>query len=219
MQRPSRATHAQTIADELRRLIRSGELPAGTHLRQLEVARSFAVSITPVREAFTALAREGFVRQDAHRGVVVFVPSVADLRENYEIRIALEPLATELAATQITDAQLAELEALVAEMRVAIRKDLPRYASELNPTFHALIYRAALRPRLAEIIEQLRDASAAYLQLLVLKPQPARYLNSAHREHEEILAALGAHARERAAEAMRLHLEHNRDQILASLPG
>jgi DNA-binding GntR family transcriptional regulator len=214
----SKATRALTIADELRRMIRSGELAAGARLRQADVARSFDVSITPVREAFTSLAREGFVTQDAHRGVVVFMPSAADLLENYEIRIALEPLATEIAATKIDDERLAELTALCTEMRGAIRKDRPRYASELNPTFHALIYRAAERPRLSEIIEQLRDASAAYIQLLVLRPQPAVYYASAQREHEEILDALVARKPRHAAAVMKGHLEHNRDQIMAVLP-
>jgi DNA-binding GntR family transcriptional regulator len=198
-------------------MIRSGQLEAGARLRQADVARSFDVSITPVREAFTALAREGFVRQDAHRGVVVFMPSAEDLLENYEIRIALEPLATGIAASRIGE-ELVELEALRMEMRAAIRTDLRRYAQELNPAFHTLIYRAAQRPRLAEIIEQLRDAGAAYIQLLVLRPQPARYLASAQKEHEEILDALKARKAKVAAAAMKRHLEHNRDQIMASLP-
>jgi DNA-binding GntR family transcriptional regulator len=214
----AQGTRALIIADELRRMIRTGELQAGSRLRQAEVAKSFSVSITPVREAFTALAREGFVRQDAHRGVVVFMPSASDLRENYEIRIALEPLATEIAASKISEEQLQRLHALRGEMRRAIRDDLPRYATELNPAFHTLIYQAAERPRLTEIIEQLRDAAAAYTRLLVLRPQPARYLTSAQKEHEEILDALKAHEPVRAAAAMKLHLEHNRDQITASLP-
>ena len=105
-------------------MIRTGELPAGTHLRQNEIASRFGVSSTPVREAFTSLAREGLVRQDAHRGVVVFVPSREDLEQNYEIRIALEPLATELAAKNVTNDDLARLDALLAEMRITIKSDV-----------------------------------------------------------------------------------------------
>ena len=49
------------------------------------------------------LARQGLVRHDVQRGVVVFTPSEEDVRENYELRIALEPLATEIAARTMTD--------------------------------------------------------------------------------------------------------------------
>src|ERR1700747_1182118 len=96
-------TRAAAVADGIREMIRSGELPPGTHLRQTDFAERFGVSTTPVREAFVALAREGLVTQDAHRGVVVFRPSLQELDEIYEIRIALEPLATEIAAKQLSE--------------------------------------------------------------------------------------------------------------------
>jgi DNA-binding GntR family transcriptional regulator len=214
---PAALTRSATVANELRKMIRSGELPAGTRLRQVDIAQRFQVSTTPVREAFTSLAREGLVRQDAHRGVIVFMPAKDDLEQNYEIRLALEPLATRVAASNATEADIAALDALLIEMRAALRKDLVKYGSELNPRFHATIYDAALRPRLAELISQLRDASAAYTQLLSHKPQPASYLRAAQDEHEAIVAAIKARAPKRAADAMTRHLTHNRDQILASM--
>jgi DNA-binding GntR family transcriptional regulator len=208
---------ASGVAAELRRLIRSGELPAGTRLRQVDIAERFGVSTTPVREAFTSLAQEGLVIQDAHRVVVVFVPSRENLQENYEMRLVLEPLATELAAKAITPEELAELDALCDEMRKAIRKDLVRYGKELNPRFHRTIYAAAQRPRLAELIEQLRDDAAAYIQLLALREQPLEYLTMARQEHEQIVEALRAGASKRAAKTMIQHLQHNADRIMASL--
>ncbi|MCW2985379.1 MAG: transcriptional regulator, GntR family [Conexibacter sp.] len=214
---PLALTRAAAVADELRRRIRSGEIPAGTRLRQMEVASWFKVSTTPVREAFTSLASEGFVRQDAHRGVVVFVPSHDDLVQNYEIRLALEPLATEIAASTISAEELDQLDALLVEMRASLLKDRPRYGAVLNPRFHAAIYAAAQRPRLFELIQGLRDASSAYVQLLALRPQPPEYLEAAQTEHEDIVAALRANAPKRAAKAMTKHLQHNRDQILAAL--
>jgi DNA-binding GntR family transcriptional regulator len=211
------STRSAAVADELRRLIRSGELAPGERLRQVDIAERFGVSTTPVREAFTALAQEGLLIQDAHRGVVVFVPSPHDLQENYEMRIALEPLATELAAKSITPEELAQLDALLAEMREAVRSDVPRYGKELNPSFHRTIYAAARRPRLAETIEQLREAAAAYLQVLVAHELPREYLRQAQREHEEIVDALQAGASKRAAKIMTQHLQHNADRIMASL--
>lgn len=210
-------TRASVVTDELRRMIRAGELPAGSRLRQTDIAQRFGVSTTPVREAFTSLAREGLVKQDAHRGVVVFVPSRDDLTQNYEIRLALEPMAAGFAATQATAEDVAVLEGLLEEMRVAVHQDTPRHAAELNPAFHRRIYAAAQRPRLAELIEQLRDAAASYTQVLSLTPQPDGYLDGAQHDHERILEAIKAGDSEAAEVAMTDHLSVNRDQIMASL--
>ena len=121
-------TRAGAVAERLRDLIRSGELPSGAHLRQDEIAARFGVSTTPVREAFVALEREGLVRRHPHRGVVVFVPSVEELDEVYEIRAMLEPLATEIATKKLTEDDLVALERIVADMRTA----RPKRYLELN---------------------------------------------------------------------------------------
>jgi DNA-binding GntR family transcriptional regulator len=204
------STRAEMVVSELRRMIQSGELPAGTHLRQANVAKQFGLSTTPVREAFTALAREGLVTQDAHRGVVVFEPQFSDLTENYEIRGVLEPLATKLAAEALTDEELADLDQLVAKMRA--EKDLQIY-TDLNRQFHSRIYAAAKRPRLLAMIESLRDAADAYIRLNATRPRIATYHRQVHREHEAIAKALSKHDGARAAQLMSEHLLHNRRQL------
>src|SRR5882724_2835899 len=129
-------TRAGAVAQRLREMITSGELPLGSRLRQNEIAARLGVSSTPVREAFLLLAREGLVHQDTHRGAVVFSPTVADVQENYEIRIALECLAIELATRQLGPRQLDELDALLVRMNEALRTDLALHTKVLNRQFH-----------------------------------------------------------------------------------
>lgn len=210
-------TRASAVATELRRRILSGELAPGTRLRQIEISEQLGVSTTPVREAFSALTREGLVRHDVHRGVVVFKPSIDDIREIYEIRIELEPLATGLAAGAITDATLDDLEAIAAEMQVALVEDPVHHTAVLNPKFHAMIYEAADRPRLLDLITSLREASLAYLSRVANQEMTPEYAKAVQQEHEEIVAALRKRNPRRAAKAMRGHLEVNRDQIMRSL--
>jgi DNA-binding GntR family transcriptional regulator len=207
-------TRAEFVAAELRRQIVSGELPAGAKLRQAEVADQFDLSTTPVREAFTALAREGLVRQDAHRGVVVFRPTLGEIRENYEIRMALEPLATELATKRVDEAMLSRLDQLLDEMNQPI--DAARGPS-LNRDFHRTIYAASGRQHLLRMIEQLRDSADTYVRLLVAKHPPG-YYDAVRREHADIVAAIRASAPKRASKAMRAHLQHNLDQLKDLLP-
>jgi DNA-binding GntR family transcriptional regulator len=206
-------TRAEFVADELRRMIVRGELHAGERLRQVEIAKRFSVSTTPVREAFTSLAREGLLRQDAHRGFVVFLPTRDDLRENYEIRQALEPLATALAAESATDAELDAIAELHQKMLGPV---VGREGIDLNREFHIAIYTAARRPLLLQHIDRLRDSAAAYVQLLVAKHPPA-YDDEVRHEHGDIVAALRSRAPDRAREAMAAHLQHSYEAISALL--
>jgi len=195
-------TRAGLVAERLRVMIQSGELPPGSVLRQNEIAERFGVSTTPVREAFAVLLRDGLVRQAAHRSVIVFQPSLEELAEIYEIRCVLEPYATEVAAKKITPEQHRELETIIEEMR----KAKPQRYVELNRILHSRIYEIAGRPRLADIIESLRKTSASYINLFI-QHQNADFHRTAHSQHEQIVEALGARRGKQAAKVMREHLQ------------
>lgn len=219
---PIPGTRAAAVGAELRRLILSGELPLGTKLRQVEISERFGVSTTPVREAFTTLAREGLVQQDAHRGVKVILPDQDDLRENYEIRILLEPSAARHAASRIGERELEELERQAVRMKDA-SGDLDPLVEEAeradaNREFHRIIYDAAGRPRMAELIEQLRNSADVFIRLGIARP-PLGYRKRAGREHAAILKALRAGDGERAAAETSNHLERSFEQISKSLAG
>jgi len=203
-------TRAGAVAERVRELIRSGELAPGTPLRQDQIAARFGVSSTPVREAFLALEREGLVRRHPHRGVVVFMPSVEELNELYEMRAVLEPLATEIAAKKLSDDDLATLERIVTEMRTA----RPKRFVELNDELHTRIYDAADRPRLRELIDGLREPAANYISMN-LDLYDRRYRDEVQAEHEAVVEALRSRAAKRAARVMREHLEHSGEHIVS----
>lgn len=196
----------QTITDaliqQLRSDIRTGVIAPGTRLRQLEVAARFNVSTTPVREAFTALEREGLLVSSPHRGVVVFHPTVDDLRETYEIRIALEALATKLAVEQATDAEIEQLRKIVDQMEAA--KNNTRYAA-LNTEFHSRIYAIPRRPKLEKLLNDLRASAEVYLRLYATF---APSTEESHRDHVAILEAFQKRDGEAAGAAMATHLGH-----------
>jgi DNA-binding GntR family transcriptional regulator len=211
-------TRAGAVAKRIREMITSGELPLGSRLRQNDLAEKLGVSSTPVREAFLALSREGLVHQDTHRGAVVFEPTRADVQENYEMRIALESLAAELAAKRITKSELDQLDELLVRMREALRGDIDLHTKVLNGQFHSIIYRAAGRPKLLEYIQTLRDTAVIYQALLIQPDVSGDYLDDVQAEHEEIVAALRARAPKRAARATAAHLGNNLAQTMARLP-
>jgi DNA-binding GntR family transcriptional regulator len=204
-------TVSASVAANLREDIVSGRLESGTRLRQVEIARRFGVSTTPVREALAALQSEGLVRLHPQRGAVVFVPTVESLREHYEIRGALEALAAARAAERFDPARGEALAAMLDEM--AAGPGVERYL-ELNLRFHSGLYELADRPRLVEMIETLRDASSAYLHIYATRDFPSARLDA---EHREILSACRAGEPARAAAAVRHHLSQTVEHVARRL--
>jgi DNA-binding GntR family transcriptional regulator len=198
----TKVTIPEQIAAALRQDIVTGRLAAGMRLRQVEIAQRFGVSTTPVREAFALLQSDGLVRIDTHRGVTVFLPTMPDLIEHYEIRRALEMLAVEKAAERFQAKDAPALIAILDEMRAT--SDPARYV-ERNQAFHLRLYRLSGRLRLVAMIEDLRNASLAYNHLYAAAdvPRDAERLDA---EHREILAACLARDPERAAAAVRDHI-------------
>ena len=205
-------TVAGQVAERLRAEIVAGERPAGSRLRQLEIARAYGVSTTPVREALATLQLQGLVRLHPQRGAVVFVPDVDDLREHYEIRAALEALAAAKAAERFVFEWAVPLRGYLDEMREA--PPAARYIA-LNQRFHTELYAHSGCPKLTQMIAGLRDASSSYLHIYrAAEDFPVARLDA---EHSEILAACLARDPERAARAVREHLQHTVAHVAARL--
>ncbi len=199
----TKLTIAEQIAAALRKEITTGQIAAGTRLPQVEIAQRFGVSTTPVREAFGLLQSEGLVQIDTHRGVTVFLPTVQDLVEHCEIRMALEMLAVEKAAEHFQPQDAPPLVAILDEMLAT--SDAARYVA-LNHQFHLKLYGLAKRVRLVTMIEELRTASLAYNRLYASDglPKDAERLDG---EHRAILAACQANDPAAAADAVRHHIQ------------
>ena len=205
-------TIAGQVAERLKAEILAGERPPGARLRQVEIARAYGVSTTPVREALATLQRQGLVRLHPQRGAVVFLPSVDDLRHHYEIRAALEALAAAKAAERFEPEWAAPLDALLAQMRHDI--EASEYVA-LNQRFHTTLYEHSGRAQLVAMIAALRDASSAYLHIYrAAEDFPAERLDV---EHRAILAACMARDPERAAAATRAHLENTVEHVASRL--
>ncbi|MDQ2716016.1 MAG: GntR family transcriptional regulator [Chloroflexota bacterium] len=209
----TKLTIAEQIAAALRHEIVTGQLVAGTRLPQIETAQRFGVSTTPVREAFGLLQSDGLVQIDPHRGVTVFLPTIQDLVEHYEIRMALEMLAVEKVAEHFQAQDAPPLVAILDEMHAT--NDTVLYV-ERNQQFHVRLYRLSGRVRLVTMIEELRNVSIAYNHLYAAAdvPKGAQRLDT---EHREILAACQANDPARAISAVRHHIQQTIVHIMKVL--
>ena len=96
-------TMAEYALEELREAIILGELEPGTPLRLDELARSLGMSISPIREAVRQLEALGLAKHVPHQGAKVLDFDVDDLRDLFEVRLALESIAVRRAAERSHD--------------------------------------------------------------------------------------------------------------------
>ena len=106
----------EQVAERLRTRILAHALPPGSWIDEQSIAAEYGISRTPLREALKVLASEGLVTMKLRRGAYVTEVSERDLSEVFHLLALLEGDAAGMVATQASDAELAELEALHHEL-------------------------------------------------------------------------------------------------------
>lgn len=142
-------------ASRLRSMILSGELPPGSRMRELQLCEQLGVSRTPVREALRTLAAEGLVDLLPNRSVVVSQLHAPDLEHLFQVFGTIEGLAAELACERITEAEIAEIGRLLAEMVDCHgRKERAPYM-QINQQIHRRTVEIAANPVLMSVWQSL----------------------------------------------------------------
>lgn len=111
-----RVTRTEEAYRKIKDHIQSGSYKKGDRLTQLGLCEALKMSRTPVREALKILERDGYVDLDPGMGVYVRGVSSEDIREIFEVREGLEPVAARLAACRAGRRELAAIEAPLLEM-------------------------------------------------------------------------------------------------------
>lgn len=175
------------------------------------LAERFGVSRAPAREALQRLRRTDLVRAVPRLGYVVTPISLRDYDEIFQMRLALEPLATELAtarlaAGRVDGADLAQLAAAVAAV-VAEEEGGQRGAhlAQVNAEFHREIARLSGNVRLERTVGALLDELERVMHLL---SHDREGLAEVRDEHPELLRVMEGGDAAAARELMRAQLEH-----------
>jgi len=221
----------QQLARSITDGIKGGAYPRGRRLpSERDLAEKFGVSRPTVREAMIALEIQGFVESRHGSGVYVThrAPSLdggADLDigpfELTEARRVVEAEACALAATSVTDAEIAELEAILQDLAneasAPDHADEPSWAERADRRFHVLIAQATRNSALVSVVEMLWDLR---YRSPLCREMLGRARASGDRprleEHREIFEALAARDPQAARAAMRDHLTRVIDGLLAA---
>lgn len=197
---PTRATAA---ADELRRRILDGEYPAGMQLRQAVLAEELGISRIPFREALILLEAEGLVQMEAHKGAVVADFSPEEVEELFEFRALLEPALLEKSAPLLTEADYAELDAILREYSDELRAQNPGRWGALNTALHSVLYRRAKSPRMLATADQLLKSTDRFARMQIYYTDGRE---RAEREHLEIVTDCRAGNIKKASRLLRQHI-------------
>lgn len=203
------------VYQEIKNLILQAEIMPGQKLHHQELSDRLGVSRTPVREALTRLAQEGYVSLLPNRGFICKEIGMQEAEELYDLREALEAFAVERAVHRLTPDALERLSERVR-----------RYGDDVHKRFtrERLIYDQNIHLEIAALAgnETLRRALKQVFERIILKRRidglydEARGL-SAHREHVAILEAMRRRDSQRVVRLMRAHIQAGKENVLADL--
>ncbi len=210
------------LARKLLAALASGQYKVGDRLpAERELAADYAVSRPTVREAIIALEVQGLVEVRVGSGAYVRrLPGAGDIPgfnitafELTEARLLFEGEAAALAATQIADAEIAELETLVRA--IADENERIGGTEQADRAFHVAIARATRNTAIANTVEELwRLRSTSPESALLHAKARSANVKPVVDEHSAVLDALRAHDPAAARAAMRAHLSAVLDSLL-----
>ncbi|WP_433223205.1 FadR/GntR family transcriptional regulator [Dactylosporangium sp. CS-047395] len=211
-------TAAEHVRSQLIELIESGEFAVGQRLpSEAELAKSFEVSRSVIREALHSVSALGLTRSYAGKGTFVdaqFAPSQLLTgqylpRDLHEVRRTLEVPLAALAAERRSRTDLKTMTALLVRFRA---EQDPSIRVGIDADFHVAIATATANPLFPRLVSELR--SVLQEQAIAAAAVSGRAVQAAD-EHDAILAAISKRDAEGAAQAMRLHLAAVEDTVTA----
>jgi DNA-binding GntR family transcriptional regulator len=170
-------------------------------LDERQLSHDLCVSRTPIREALSVLEQEGFVRSVPRRGLIVVRKSKRELVEMITVWAAIESMAARLAASLVTETDLAELHALVDVFQEDPSEQISEY-SRANMAFH----KAIIRMGGVELMTGLTDN--LFIHMRAVRAVTMTQDNRAQRsivDHRNIIAALERRDAEEAEGLVREH--------------
>ncbi len=201
---------AALALDRLESAIMEGELAPGARLSESGLARRFGISRGPLREAIGQLEGRKLVIRETNLGARVVALTPEDLMDLMDVRESLEGMACRLAASRISKADLARLDAMLEDhaKTEAILEGRSYFQGNGDQDFHHVILAAAQNARLTVLLGQdLYALMRLYRRKLSTKPGRAA---QALDEHRAIFDALCGRNPDAAEAAMRSHVRSGR---------
>lgn len=213
------AEQAITVSDktffQLRKHIVEGDIAPGSKLSETELSTKYCVSRAVIREAINRLESCHIVERKANIGARVVNLTPEGLIELYQVRESLEGMAARLAAKNMTDAEIAELQKLLDSHFNKVKDGNSYYQEAGDVDFHYRIIQGSKNGHLiAMLINGIYHLVRMYrVQLGMAGPR----VTTAFDEHQHIVQAIANRDEELAELLMRRHILYSKNNIAKKL--
>lgn len=208
-----RVVISEQIKEQLIEDIFHHKYKPGDKLVESALAKELNVSQTTVREALRSLIAMGFLESEPFKGITVRSFTKQDLWEVYCVRASLESLSIQQAAERITDEEIQELEGIVDEMiEAGKRGEIPR-RTMLNIEFHKALIRASGNKLILRLFDNLQFGSYSLMTGNLSTMDPVEIAA----RHRYLIEVLREHDPDKAAQAIREHIESVGKPIVETL--
>ncbi|XKM13751.1 GntR family transcriptional regulator [Orbaceae bacterium ac157xtp] len=202
---------ASKIRDELKNDILGGIIAPGTRLNQKAIAERFNTSRIPVREALNQLEAQGLVKAKLNHGAVVASPSIEDICDLLDIRIALECRAAKLAVPKMTKEDFERLSLILKDYNEA---NNPIDWAEINRHFHLALCEPANNKQLTALIKLYCMSTSSPYANFHLDMTNATNIRTVCTEHQAILDACKAKNVNLVISLLEEHIQATKDALL-----
>jgi len=196
-------TRAERLADEIASSVLSGEFRPGLRLDEKTLAKRYAVSRTPVREALRQLASTGLIDIKPRRGATVVRATSAQIETLFGAMAEIEATCARLSATSMTPLERRRLASFHESMLKFIPPNDQEGFAAANLTLHTEIYRGAHNSIVADFATGLRRRLAPFRRAQF---RTEGRLNRSHEEHKKVVDAILAGDAAAAHAAMFHHM-------------
>jgi DNA-binding GntR family transcriptional regulator len=182
----------------------------GQYLNEAAISSLLDVGRTPVHQALQRLELEGLVEIMPRKGVVVLPDSISEIIKILDSRAAVEAELAKAAAGRVSD-DGKELLALANATRHA--KSGPGIDDFIacDRAFHRRLAETSGNSVLSDFAQQLHERSIRYWYLHLWQTMD---VEATTRQHAAIADAIARHDGERAAAAMREHIESLKGRLM-----
>jgi len=196
------------------------EFATGQNLDVDDLAKKFAVSRTPILNAFGRLADLGLVQIRPRKGTYVARLSKKDVHELFEVRAMIEVYAVDIGISVATDGELVALKEFAEGLQRFFFDDQYRDYHEFlqcDRQLHSMIVELAKNQRLAKIHKEARTLIELVEIRKGLSSKHVAGANLTHARHMEIVNALMKRDKQKAVEAIKKHNQESEQKALAKL--
>ncbi|MDO8695181.1 MAG: GntR family transcriptional regulator [Sheuella sp.] len=203
------------IVEIIKAQILDGRLAPGQRLISTDLILELGVSRGPLREAFRQLDAERLIDVEPNRGAIVRRLDAIEVKDLYEIRIALEGYAARLAAEKINEGNnRAHLTQVLEKGRRHRTNPVFAHFIADNREFHQMIVQIGGNAELGKLIDKYQQpVFMIQLRQIIGTDQ---VMTHALDEHEKIAEGILSGSPEAAYLAMQTHLHHSSQLILSS---